>query len=109
MELLFKTKKLEKILTNDRRLQKEFGELATRVQTKMGILDVAPTLAEVPAGPPTRRHELIGGRKNQFAVDINKNVRLIFEPEKPIPRTEDGGIDLEVVTTITILAVEDYH
>jgi proteic killer suppression protein len=36
--------------------------------------------------------------------------RLIFEPyHDPIPIKEDGGIDLEQVTRIRVLSIEDYH
>jgi proteic killer suppression protein len=46
----------------------------------------------------------------QFAVDISRNERLVFEvADDPIPRKPDGGIDLERVTEIRVLRIEDYH
>lgn len=41
--------------------------------------------------------------------DITRN-RLIFIPDHdPVPRKDDGGIDLAQVTKITILEITDYH
>ena len=46
----------------------------------------------------------------QFALDISKNYRLIFEPNhKPLLKKKDGGLDLTRITSIKILQVEDYH
>jgi len=43
-------------------------------------------------------------------VDLVQPYRLMFEVNhEPIPRREDGGIDTERVTAITILDVVDYH
>jgi len=43
-------------------------------------------------------------------VDIEHPFRIVFEPgHNPVPKTEDGGIDLTQVTAIEILSIEDYH
>jgi proteic killer suppression protein len=64
----------------------------------------------VPTTPPERRHQLKGRRKEQFAVDLDRSRRLVFKPaNEPIPYSDDGGIDLDRVTAITILEVVDYH
>lgn len=76
----------------------------------MLTLRAAPTLQHVSHLPPVRRHELTGDRSGTFAVDLKHPYRLIFAPNHdPIPRQEDGGIDLEKITAIIILEVEDYH
>ena len=48
-------------------------------------------------------------KSKQFSVDLDHPYRLIFEPEEPIPRKDDGGIDWSQVTTVVILGVEDTH
>lgn len=64
----------------------------------------------VPTIPPVRRHLLSGGRGGQYAVDLVHPHRLVFEPtHDPVPRTTDGGIDIDRVTAITIMEVVDYH
>ena len=90
---------------------REFGvENAKKIKNRMAVLDVANCLADVPIKPPMRRHELVGNRAEQFAVDLIHPMRLIFEPNNnPLPRKPDKGLDLDKITAITILEVEDYH
>jgi proteic killer suppression protein len=111
MDIAYKTKKLGKIFSSGGRLVKEYGsERARKIRMRQDFLRAAANLAQVPATPPTRRHELKGDRKGQFAVDLTGNHRLVFEPShNPVPRREDGGLDLQAITAITILSVEDYH
>jgi len=43
-------------------------------------------------------------------VVLTKNWRLIFEVDHdPIPRLDDGGIDLDMVSAIRFIEVVDYH
>ena len=110
MNILFSNTKLEKTFNSRKLLQKEFGEQAARIMMRMAVLSKAPCLAKVPIEKPDRRHELTGKLKGKFAVDLKQPYRLIFEPaDEPIPRKEDGGIDLDKVVSIRILSVEDYH
>ena len=68
------------------------------------------SLDEVSHRPPERRHELSGGRKEEFAVDIKHPYRLVFVPNhNPLPRKADGGLDLGQITAINVVGVEDYH
>ena len=77
---------------------------------RLSVLKNARSLASVPITPPERRHLLKGRRKAQFAVDLVHPYRLIFTPNhNPVPRLDDGGIDIDSVTAITIMEVIDYH
>jgi proteic killer suppression protein len=76
----------------------------------MAVLAGATTLGLVPRDRPVRCHQLRADRDEQFAVDLVHPYRLVFEPDHdPIPRTADGGIDLDSVTSIAIVGVIDYH
>ncbi len=75
----------------------------------MKVLESAVNLAEVPTQKPDRRHQLKGNRKEQFAVDLSHPYWLIFKPEGEPHLLPDGGTDIERVTGIIILGVEDYH
>lgn len=84
--------------------------MAKTIKMRMAVLKNARTLYLVPTTKPDRRHQLHADRDEQYAVDLVHPHRLVFEPDhNPIPRKEDGGVDTEQVTAITIIEVIDYH
>lgn len=111
MDVTFNKKKQKKIFESPDLLFSEYGkEMGKVIMRRMSLLQAAPTLNEVPHTPPSRRHELKGKYKGNFAVDLKHPYRLIFEPNhNPVPKKPDGGIDLKKVSSITILEVKDYH
>jgi toxin HigB-1 len=110
MDLSFATNKLARELADERAMRRAYGDRAKRLKLRLDFLTAASCLDDVPPVPPTRRHELGGEWAGHFAVDVTGNWRLIFRPSQdPLPRTEDGGLDLKGVTAIEIVAVEDYH
>jgi proteic killer suppression protein len=110
VDILFASTKLEKTFNSQKKLLREYGEQAKKIQLRMAVLRAAPTLAHVPVAKPDRLHELYGDRKGCFAVDLKHPYRLIFESaDLPVPRKSDGGIRKDQVVSIRILTVEDYH
>lgn len=111
MIITFKTRKLKIIFDSSRDIIRVYGEVRGKaIINRMAVLRAATCIEEVPVEKPYRRHELFHKRKGQFAVDITRNYRLIFEPNNnPLPLRKDGGLDLWKITEIKILEVEDYH
>ena len=111
MEVTFRTRKLQKTFNSKDSLSKEYGsQMTQRIISRLAVLKSATSLSKVPSTPPDRCHMLIGDRGGQFAVDLIHPQRLVFEPDHdPIPRKEDGGIDLDGVRTVTVIGVIDYH
>lgn len=111
MEVFFGTPKLRKLFNSERKLTRKYGDReARKIMARITVLSEAETLEEVPKTPPDRMHQLAGDRDEQFAVDLVQPYRLVFEPyHDPMPRREDGGIDLKRVTAIMVLEVVDYH
>lgn len=111
MDITFRNRKLQRTFNSDERLRRTYGNnLAEKIRLRLAVLSNAANLALVPAVPPTRRHALTQNRKGQYAVVLDGRNRLIFTPNHdPVPLAEDGGVDLESVTEITILEVVDYH
>ena len=111
MDIAFSTRKLARTFNSGSALAKEYGDrMARTIQIRLAVLRNARTLALVPTTPPDRRRLLTGGRSGQYAVDLVHPFRLVFEPNHdPVPQTEDGGIDINQVTAITITEVVDYH
>ena len=111
MDIVFRTRKLEKTFNTAATLQKTYGAQMDKViMMRMAVLKTARNLAMVPPTRPDRRHQLSGAREGQFAVDLVHPYRLVFEPtHQPPPRKDDGGIDMQQITAITILDLIDYH
>ena len=84
--------------------------MAEKLKSRLAVLSNARALADVPSTPPERCHPLRGEREGQYAVDLVQPRRLVFAPNHdPVPRKDDGGIDLDKITAITIVDVVDYH
>jgi proteic killer suppression protein len=111
LDIAFRTRKLEKTFNSAGALQQAYGaRMAKAIMIRLAVLKAARTLKLVPTTPPERRHRLRGDREDQFAVDLVHPYRLVFAPNhEPIPRKDDGGIDTDQVTAITIVDVIDYH
>jgi plasmid maintenance system killer protein len=110
VEISFKSRKLEKQLTDPKEMVKSFGRLAGKVNQRMKDLTGADNLAIMRTIPAARCHELTGNRKGELAVDFSGNYRMIFEPlHHPIPKKDDGGLNWEKVTKIQINEIDDYH
>lgn len=111
MDITFKAKKLIAIFNSYKALVKKYGQdRAEKIKMRLDFLGAAENLGKVPVLTPHRRHELKGSRKGLFAVDLTGNYRLVFVPDHdPVPIRKDGGLDLEHITAIGILDVEDYH
>ena len=100
-----------KVFNSDRELSRAYGDrMARTIKMRLAVLKNARTLTMVPTSKPDRRHQLVGDRRGQYAVDLVHPHRLIFEPTNdPIPKREDGGIDTDRITAIKIMEVVDYH
>jgi plasmid maintenance system killer protein len=110
MEITFKSRKLEKQLTDPKELSKSFSQMARKVNQRLKDLSDADNLAIMRTLPAARCHELTGDRKGELAVDVSGNYRMIFEPNHdPLPKKTDGGLNWEEVTKIQINEIEDYH
>src|SRR5258707_14688696 len=110
MDFSFATRKLERELADERAMKRAYGERTRALQNRLSVLAVAQKLSDVPKGPPDWLEQLTGDRDEQFSVVLTKNWRLIFEIDhNPIPRRDDGGIDLYRVTAGRFIVCGDYH
>jgi proteic killer suppression protein len=112
LDIYFKNKKLEKVFNEEAQLNKIHGaKRAQRIRIRLADLRAASSLMEFwpPYKAPARCHELTGNRKGQLSVDLDLPYRLIFVPDDPIPKLEDGGLDWSKVTAIRIEGIEDTH
>jgi plasmid maintenance system killer protein len=110
MHLEFSTGKLRKELSQEKAMDRAYGDRAKPLRRRLDVLRRATCLADVPKDPPDRCHRLSRDRDGQYAVVIKDNWRLVFVPDhEPVPKLSDGGVDERSVTRITVLEVVDYH
>lgn len=111
MEVLFTTKKLQKVCNSEQEITRKFGRTCGKLlQKRLADLAAAASLAELSTLPQARCHPLEGQREGQFAVNLEHPRRLILEPaHDPVPLREDGSIDLARVTRVWVVEVVDYH
>lgn len=110
MQIEYSKNKLKKQMSNASELKKAFGVNARRIKSRLDDIEASPNLAVLIQIPAANCHPLTGDRKGEWAVDVSANYRLIFEIQNdPIPKTENGSIDVILVTDIRILKVDDYH
>jgi len=100
----YATRRLEKILSEERLIVREYGKNARNVMIRMSELSAATSLADIPIVPPPRRHKLSGIYNDCWGVDISKNYRIVIQPVGAFDINE-----LESITSVRIVAIEDYH
>lgn len=89
---------------------KAFGAMAKRLNQRMQECKAADNLGVLAKIPAARLHQLSHNRKEQLAITVTGNVRIVFEPwHEPIPQKPDGGLHYEAVTEIRIIEITDYH
>ncbi|MBI5558922.1 MAG: killer suppression protein [Deltaproteobacteria bacterium] len=111
MRIFFKTKKLQKICSEESESRKQLGaKCGLKLQQRMMELKAAQDLADISRLPPARCHELTGNRTGQLSVDLVHPYRLLFVvTNNPYPERSNGGLDWNGVTEIEIIEIADTH
>ena len=96
MEILYKSRKLERICTDFSEALRQHGkEMATIIHQRVKELCAADSTDTMIRFGIGRCHPLKHDRDGEFALDLRHPYRLIFKP--------DG------ITTVRILEIVDYH
>lgn len=107
MEYFGETNKLTKILSDERKMVKVYGkDRALRIKQRLKEFTVAENLSQISHLPPPRLHQLSGEHKQQFAVDVAANFRLIFEG---YDKSDKLTTHKSEIVTLSIIESEDYH
>jgi len=106
--------KLRKAIENEADCKRQFGvDMARKIRLRVAALRAAESLADFwpPKSGPERCHELEGGRKGTFSMDLKQPYRLLFEPaEEPLASNPpDEQERWKAIKAIKILAIEDTH
>jgi plasmid maintenance system killer protein len=104
MNIIYASKKLEKILTNPRLIKKEYTAFFNKIINRMSELSAANNLHEISHDPPPRRHKLNGEYNDCWGIDVSKNYRIVL---RPVGEWDEQ--DHKTIRNIEILSIEDYH
>ncbi len=111
MVIYFRTRKLEKIGSQEREMVKHLGaRRAEKLKQRLMELSTVDVLSDISHLPPARCHQLTGKEAGIFSVDLEHPYRLLFIPaDDPVPLCDDGGIDINKVREIEIIEIRDTH
>ena len=97
MKLTYKTEKLQKLCKNptyNKELVKKYGvDVAKKLLIRIKELKAFNSLNDVPTSLPYRRHKLSDDLKENFAVNITGQYRLIFRQKDNNRRFERNKRD----------------
>lgn len=111
MEVRFRTAKFAKTCSSLKSLKREYGpRMADVIARRLTELDAAVVLSDIRALPQVRAHQLRGDRDEQISLDLVQPKRLILEVgDDPAPRTAEGGLDWDVITSVVVIGIADTH
>ncbi|MEI8259387.1 MAG: killer suppression protein [Deltaproteobacteria bacterium] len=110
VDILYNDSRLQKLCTTHKDAKKKWGNnVADRLFQRIADLSAAPNLFHA-FRLPGKCHGLSDDLAGTYAMRLDGGWRFIFEPANdPVPVLPDGGIDVNKVTIIRIVSVEDYH
>ena len=105
MKIRILDRKLNKIISDARKLQAEYGKRnAALIIQRYNELDNIPNLGMMIKFRVGRCHSLKGNLKGKYALDLVHPLRMIIEPV-----FESDSKEISEVVYISIVKMEDYH
>lgn len=112
MEVTGQNAKMQRMLNSEQSIKKAYGaDHARIILRRIAELKAAENMEQLKFLPHLKFHQLIGNRKKQWAIKIDKNYRMILRlPEGCNAFSDSEGIDLSAITTVVIEnPCVDYH
>lgn len=110
MEILYATRKLEDICTDEKKCRKMRPDIAKGMKLRHNALEMACTMEDLAFLDPSGRwHQLCGNRKGQWAGKLTKNYRIIVEPINGRMRIAEIKEIVDENTSVKVVSIEDYH
>ncbi|MCU7943988.1 MAG: killer suppression protein HigA [Candidatus Thiodiazotropha sp.] len=108
MDVDYKTAKLKKLCLASNEAERKLGPNSSKkLHTRLADIEAASNVSELIAGRP---HPYTGDKAGLFSLDLHGGDRLLFEPlKKPPPTNDDGGIDWSNIESICIVFIGDPH
>src|SRR5437870_1004648 len=104
MDVYYQTRKLQKNCSSEKAMRAEWGQkMADKIALRLTQLGDADNLEVIARSGLGRFHEHKGDREGRLSLDLVHPQRLIFQPNQdPVPRKDDGGLDLAKITSVLI-------
>ena len=98
MDITYKNRKIERICTNAKVADREYGsQMSAKIHMRIDEIRAVDTVEEMIQFRIGRCHALKGNRKGQYAVDLEHPYRLVFEKH---------GSEVQIAH---IMEIVDYH
>jgi proteic killer suppression protein len=110
VDILFASEKLEQLCQDETLATRALGgPCARRLRARLDDLAAAAHLGYAP-NLPGRFHPLLGNFEGCFALHLHAGRRLVIRPAcKPLPKRNDGSLQMSQVTAIVVEYIGDYH
>jgi len=100
LNIVYKTRKLEKICEDKKVSVKSYGiDMANKIKLRINEIRASDSVEEMIQYQIGRCHALVGDRFGEYAVDLVQPFRLIF--------TKDD--DTKQIKVVKIMEITDYH
>lgn len=104
MKINVPNNKLEKILSSEKNIKKEYNEISKRLMLRINTLQTVDNLSMVPVDKPERCHLLEGDYEGCYAICIDAKWRIIIKP-----KGYEMPYDKSLIKEIDILEITNYH
>lgn len=110
MKILYSTRKLEEICTDEKKCRKSRLDIAKGIKLRHNALETASSMDDlVSLDPGGRWHQLHGDRRGQWAGKLTKNYRIIVEQIGGCMRISEVEKTVDDESSVKVLSIEDYH
>ena len=100
MRVEYRDRKIEKLCTDERVMQRKRPDLKRKLRLRIKALENSASLGDMPTDDPGGAwHELKGNRAGTWAGSLSGNWRLIVVPSP----NSYSAVD------VTVVDIEDYH
>ena len=103
MKIHYRSRKLEKILTNERLIKRYYTSFHENLKNRLFELSAVSNLSLISHNPPPRKHKLTGEYDGYWSVDVSKNYRILFTAYNYVGENE------KEIREILIEDIKDIH
>jgi proteic killer suppression protein len=102
LKVFYEDKKIEKLCTDERQMQKLRADVSRKLKLRIKALETAETVGELPTIDPLGYwHQLTANLDGLWAGKLSANNRILIRPED----SDEPWLSV----TVTVTEIADYH